>query len=50
MINIMLPDEIARQIEAVAKIENHSVVEVVASIVQQYTLHETEPKKRRTGI
>jgi hypothetical protein len=45
MINIMLPDEIARQIEEVAKIENRPVEEVVASMVQQYTPQETEPKK-----
>ena len=37
MINIMLPDEIARQIEEVAKFENRPVEEVVASMVQQYT-------------
>jgi len=37
MINIMLPDEIARQIEAVAKLENRPIEEVVASMVRQYT-------------
>jgi hypothetical protein len=39
MINIPLPDEIARQIEAVAKLEKRSVEEVVASMVQRYTPH-----------
>lgn len=45
MINIMLPDEIARQIEEVAKIENRPIEEVLVSMVRQYTPHETEPKK-----
>jgi hypothetical protein len=37
MINIPLPDEIARQIEALAKLENRPVEAVIASMMQQYT-------------
>jgi hypothetical protein len=37
MINIQLPDEIARRLEIVARLENRSVEEVVASMVEQYT-------------
>ncbi len=37
MINFMLPDEIARQLEEVAKIEKRPVEEVLVSMVKQYT-------------
>ena len=37
MINISLPDDIAKRLEEVTKFENRPVDEIVASMVQQYT-------------
>ncbi len=39
MVNITIPDELAEQLETVARLENRPVVEVIETMLEQY-----EPK------